>query len=249
VLWYKAWLETRSRFLASLSGITSVIVLFVHHAEYVSRPIGPSGANYLLALRRNAGEIYHFGQLYVIALWILSVILLGMGGLIRERAVGTSSFTLALPVSRRRLACVRIAVGMLEGICLAVVPWAAILVTTRLGGLPLSFSQAAFYLALLVSGGLTYFALSVLISSAIEGEYTAPAIAYGLTVFSGIACGSVDAIRPYADLWRFMSGANHFREGASSLAGPFPWAGALASLSVAAILLFASVWLIQNREF
>ena len=161
MLWYKAWLETRSRFLASLCGITAVVVLIVHHSQDVMQPVGLSGARYLLAPQRNTGDILNASQHVLMAIWVLAVILLGMGGLIRERAVGASSFTLALPVSRRRLVSVQIAIGVLESIGLAVLPWVAILVTLGLGGLPLSFSQVAFYLALLISGGLTYFALAV----------------------------------------------------------------------------------------
>jgi len=36
-----------------------------------------------------------------------------MGGLVREASVGTASFTLALPVSRKKMAVVRIAMGIL----------------------------------------------------------------------------------------------------------------------------------------
>jgi len=249
VLWYKAWLETRSRFLASLCGITAIIVLLVHHLEDVMRPVGLSGARYFVALRRSTGDIFNSGQHLLIAVWMLAVILLGMGGLIRERAAGTSSLTLALPVSRRRLVWVQITVGVLESIGLGVIPWIAILITLGVGGFPLSFSQAAFYLALLISGGLIYFALAMLTSSLIEGEYTAPAVAFGIAILSAMVCGTVNAIRPYADLWRFMGGDNHFSEGVSLLRGPFPWLGAFAALSVAALLLLASVAVIQKREF
>jgi ABC-2 type transport system permease protein len=249
VLWYKAWLETRSRFLASLCGMTAVVVLIVHHAEATTRPDGLSGAQYLARLRSNTGEIFNASQHIMIAIWILAVTLLGMGGLIRERAAGSSSFTLALPVSRGRLVSVSIAVGALEAVCLAVVPWTAVVITADLSGAPLLLSQAVFYVTLLLSGGLTYFGLSVLLASLIEGEYTAPAVAFGVTIVSGIVCGTVEAIRPYADLWRFMGGDHHFNSGTSVLEGPFPWAGALASLSVATILLLASVAVIRKAEF
>jgi hypothetical protein len=46
-----------------------------------------------------------------------------------------------------------------------------------------------------------------------------------------------------------MGGDNHFSQSARLLRGPFPWAGALAGLSVATILLLASVLVIQSREF
>jgi ABC-2 type transport system permease protein len=217
VLWYKAWLETRSRFLASLCGMTVILTFFVHHAESVISPL-PKTDTY---------QIFFFANQYLVGFWILSVVLLGMGGLIRERAVGTSSFTLALPVS----------------------PWIVILLTSNLNAREFPISQAGFYATLLVSGGLIYFSLSVLISSLIEGEFTAPAVAYGLTVLSVMFFATDDRIRPYADVWRYMSGNNQLNKSTYLLTGPFPWTGFVASVAVAGALLLASVVVIQRREF
>jgi ABC-type transport system involved in multi-copper enzyme maturation permease subunit len=219
--------------------MTVLMVFFVHHGEYVLSP-EPRRDTYLLLF-----YVHH----YLMGMWMLCVVLLGMGGLIRERAVGASSFTLALPVSRERLVGVQIAVGIFQAIGLAALPWSAILLTTGLNGRPFAVWQAAFYFLLLISGGLTYFAMAVLISSLIEGEYTAPAVAYGLVILSGIVFANVGWLRPFADLWRYMGGDNHFNKSTYLLSGPFPWLGALASLSVAALLLVASVGIIQRREF
>lgn len=241
MLWYKAWLETRSRFVACLLGIALIIAFFVHHAESIILPQWrrPDSSN----------NIVFFAHGYLVGIWILCVILLGMGGLIRERAVGTSSFTLALPVSRARLVGVRIAVASLQAVALAVVPWATIILLTHLAGSPVRLSQACFYLSLLISGGFVYLGLAVLISSLIEGEYTAPALAYGLTIFTGLLFGNVTWLRPYVDIWRFMGGDNHLNKHTFLLFGPFPWIGILACLSAAALMLAASVVVIQRREF
>jgi ABC-2 type transport system permease protein len=243
VLWYKAWLETRGRFLACLFGITIVIGFFTYHAESTILPQWrtPESSN----------GIVFFAQGYLMGFWILCAILLGMGGLIRERASGVSSFTLALPVSRTRLAAVRIALGVLQAISLAVVPWILIFFITRVvsNPVPISLAQAGFYLSLLISGGLIYFALAVLISSVIEGEYTAPAVAYGLTIFTVVLFGSVGWLRPYVDIWRFMGGDNHLDKHTFLLVGPFPLFGAVACVFVAAVMLLASTWIIQEREF
>lgn len=67
MLWYKAWLETRSRFLASLFGITIIISFFVHHGERLFPP-GPKTATY---------SVIFFAHQYLVGIWILSVILLG----------------------------------------------------------------------------------------------------------------------------------------------------------------------------
>lgn len=239
MLWYKAWLETRSRFLASLCGITILVSLFLNHIERVLSPAPVQDSYYFLFVLQH----------YLMGLWMLAAVLLAMGGLIRERAVGVSSLTLALPVSRGRLVGVQIALGVFEAVLLALIPWGAMLLTTRLNGRPFPIAQAAFYSLLLVSGGLIYFALAVLISSLIEGEYTAPAVAYGLVIGSGVTLSNWDSLRPYADIWRFMGGDNHFNKSTSLLSGPLPWIGVLASLSVATMLLLASVVVIRNREF
>ena len=239
MLWYKAWLETRSRFLACLVAITIIIAFFVHHAESIILWRHPDSSN----------GIVFFAQGYLVGVWILCVILLGMGGVVRERAAGTSSFTLALPVSRTRLAGVRIALGIFQAICLAAVPWAAIVLIARFAGSPIRLSQAGFYLGLLLCGGLIYFAFAILISSIIEGEYTAPAVAYGLTIFTGLLFGNVEWLRPYVDIWRFMGGDNHLNKNTFVLVGPFPWLGALACLAVAALMLIGSVAIIRRREF
>jgi ABC-2 type transport system permease protein len=239
VLWYKAWLETRSRFLASLCTITIFLVFFLNHVEHVLSLEPEKEAYYFLF------HLHH----YLIGLWMLAVVLLGMGGLIRERAVGASSLTLALPFSRARLVGFQIIFGLFEAVLLALIPWAAILLTTKLNGHPFPIYQAGYYALLLIFGGLVYFALAVLISSLIEGEYTAPAIAYGLMIVSGVLCSNLDSIRPYTDLLRFMGGDNHLDKSTFLLSGPFPWAGALASLSVATVLLLASIAVIQRREF
>lgn len=239
MLWYKTWLETRSRFLACLAGITLIISFFVHHAESII----------LWRHADSSNGIVFFAQGYLVGVWILCVILLGMGGLVRERAVGASSFTLVLPVSRMRLIGVRIALSVFEAMALATVPWAAILLITRLSGSPIHLSQAGFYLSLLISGGLIYFAFAILVSSLIEGEYTAPAVAYGLTIFTGLLFGNVAWLRPYMDIWRFMGGDNHLDKHTFLLTGTFPWCGALACVTIAVVMLLISVKVIQESEF
>jgi ABC-2 type transport system permease protein len=239
VLWYKAWLETRARFLISLASVVVILVFFVHHAESIL-PREPKGNTY---------ELFFFAHFYLAGLWLLSVILLGMGGLLREKTAGVSSFTLALPVSRAHLLWVRIATGALESIALGILPWVAILVVSALAGRPFFISQACFYVLLLIGGGLVYFAIAVLISTLFEGEYTAPAVAYGIVILVGIISGSINKLRPFLDLWRFITADNYYNKSTHLLSAPVPWFGIAACLSVATLLLFASVRVTERREF
>jgi hypothetical protein len=138
---------------------------------------------------------------------------------------------------------------LVEAVALALIPWIAVFLIMKSFGRPVLVSQAVFYLGLLISGGLIYFALAVFVSSTVEGEYTAPAIAYGITILMGLLCGNVAWLRPYTDLWRFMGGDNHLNRSTFLLSGPFPWSGAVASLAVATVFLAASIAVIRRTEF
>jgi len=235
VLWYKAWLETRSRFLTCLATLSIFCAIFVGHAQTLLRPEWTADYNRLLFV----------AQQYIVIIWVLTVVLLGMGGIVREKSTGTSSLTLSLPVSRARLLMSRVGLGILQAIVLGIVPWTTIFLISSNARMPISISQVGFYLLLLIGGGLAYFAMAILISSLVEGEYTAPAVAFGLVLVTAIV---FDAwLRPYS-LWRLISGDNSI-DRQTYLLSHFPWRGTLASISAAALMLLASMRIIQRREF
>lgn len=236
MLWYKYWLETRARFLSSLLTLTLFCGLFVHHALSMIDPAWSIAYNRLL----------YGTQEFLALMWILSVVLVGMGGVVHEKAVGTSSLTLSFPVSRRRLQRIRVGVGMLESVALAVVPWLTILMVSVRAKMPVSIRQVGLYVVLLVGGGLTYYAMAVLVSSLVEGTYTAPAVAIGLAFLSVLF---LDSWFKEFSLWRFITGNFYIDKHTFLLTGHFPWQPTLACLSVAALMLFASIRVIQHRDF
>ncbi len=236
MLWYKTWLETRSRFLTSLAVLTLFSSLFVHHAQGFLHHDSKTDFYRLLFITHE----------YIVVLWILSVILLGMGGIVREHATGTSSLTLSLPVSRAWLLGVRMAVGVLEAIALGVVPWLTIFVVSNAGGMPVLFPQVIIYMFLLIAGGLAYFAMAILVSSLVEGEYTAPAVAFGLVFLATIL---FDAWLRRLNLWRLVTGSFSIDRSTYLLSPHFPWPATFASLGVAALLFLASVRIIRRRDF
>ena len=75
MLWYRFWLETRARFLTSLATVTIFCGVFVYHAEGLLRPQWKSGFNRLLFIN----------QQFLVIMWILACVLLGMGGIVREQ--------------------------------------------------------------------------------------------------------------------------------------------------------------------
>jgi ABC-2 type transport system permease protein len=235
VLWYKAWLETRSRFLTCLATLTIFCAVFVGHAQTLLRPEWTADYNRLLFV----------SQQYIVVVWVLAVVLLGMGGIVREKATGTSSLTLSLPVSRNRLLMSRVGLGLFQAIALGIVPWTTIFLISSFARMPILISQVVFYVVLLIAGGLSYFTMAILISSLVEGEYTAPAVAFGLVLISAIV---FDAwLRPFS-LWRLVSG-DYCIDRQTYLLSHFPWRGTFASISAATLMLLASMRIIQRREF
>jgi ABC-2 type transport system permease protein len=248
VLWYKAWLETRSRFLTCLATLTIFCAVFVHHALQVTHSSNSGLAQGLIRPEWKADfyRLLFVTQQFIVIMWILAAVLLGMGGIVRERAIGTSSLTLSLPVSRAHLLGIRIGTGVLEAMALAVVPWTTIFLVSSFSRMPILITQVGYYVLLLIAGGSAYFAMAVLVSTLVEGEYTAPAVAFGLVLLTAIV---FDAwLRPF-NLWRLVSGDFYIDRHTYLLSWPFPWRGALASMSAAALMLFAAVKLIQKREF
>jgi ABC-2 type transport system permease protein len=236
VLWYKAWLETRSRFLTCLATLTLFCGIFVHHAQGLLRPEWKSDFNRLLFVN----------QQFFVIMWVLSVVLLGMGGIVREKAIGISSVTLALPVSRARLLRVRVGMGALEAIVLGVVPWLAVFVVSSFARKPILITQVASYVLLLVGGGLVYFAMAVLVSSLVSGEYTAPALAFGIVLLAAML---FDAWLRQFNLWRLVTGDFSIDRSTYLLSDHLPWMGILSSLFVAVLMLLASTVVVQRREF
>jgi ABC-2 type transport system permease protein len=238
MLWYKAWLETRSRFLISLMGIVALCSASVLYGDRnVAYEVGSEYYNFVL----------FEGHQLLVLMWTLAVTLIMMGGLLGEKANGSSSFTLALPVSRGRLMVVRICTGLAQAFVLAIVPWVAMFSVSSIFGKTRSVSQAGCYVVLLLGGGLLFFAVAVLASSLISGVYTAPAVSFGAVIATAVALSSA-AMRRYSP-WEFMSGARYRSEQSNLLSLPIPWLQAAIYMLVAGLLLTISVKAIQRREF
>jgi ABC-2 type transport system permease protein len=197
-------------------------------------------------LKSDFNRLLFVNQQFLVIMWVLAVVLLGMGGIVREKAVGTSSLTLALPVTRRRLLGVRVGMGVLEATVLGVVPWVAVFLVSFFARKPILITQVASYVLLLVGGGLVYFALAVLISSLVSGEYTAPALAFGIVLLAAML---FDAWLRQFNVWRLVTGDFSIDRSTYFLSGHLPWLGILSSLSIAALMLLASNFVVQRREF
>jgi ABC-2 type transport system permease protein len=256
MLFYKAWRESRARFLMC-AGIALVFsVSFLVRArtqfpvpEYPQLPYtGFVWANVFsgAVLGGNA-----------IAFSYVSL-LLGLGGLQRERAGGTAVFTLGLPVTRRRLVGARAAVGLLQMVSVAVIP-AVILpaLSPLITGRPYSMVQAMSFASLYVAWGAVWYAVGLCWSTILAAEFAA-VIACVLTPVSytialaGLTSSVVGLMDPAAPgtahFAYFMSGlAKIWPPNSGVFASPLPW-GSFAVLGAAALALLALAALVAARQ-
>jgi ABC-2 type transport system permease protein len=238
MLWHKAWLETRMRFLIALVGLAGFCAIYVlFHKRFMMPQARGSYALYLWFINR-----------LTVNMWELAVILLSMGGLMRERSQGSAVFTLSLPASRLRLVSVRAAVGALQAIALAALPWLVILLLSPMAGERFPAGQAAYYVLLMAGGGMVYFAMGLLLSTIFEGDYSVPVMAFGGLVVYTLVTSSFPALRPY-NLNAMMNGTTLLSKETYFLTAPIPWTGILASLSVALAMYWAAVKITERRDF
>jgi ABC-type transport system involved in multi-copper enzyme maturation permease subunit len=242
MLWHKAWLESQARFLLSaltIAGLCAGFVLFHRDgARIFDRP--PTYVEYIW-------ELVYKG--YLRDLFVLLTLLLGVGGLLRERDFGTATFTLALPVSRLRLVSVRAALGLLQVAALSLLPALAIPALSPLMGQLYPWRQALQFAVLWAVAGSLIFMMGFLASSLFGGEYTAPVVAFlALLVYSVIADLPV-LERHSLDIHDIMSGAGmpYFQSNGSLLIGPLPW-NALAVILLIVLSMVALAGRITRRQ-
>src|SRR5438093_5484107 len=134
MLWFKAWAESRTRFAIGLGLITAATAFIIGWQD---------GRALFSGLHRT--------------LFTLLTFVLGMGGLLRESEVGTSAFTLSLPVSRTRLTIVRTVVGLAELAALAAAPVAVVAAAAIAGRHAMPVGQAATLALRWIAGGSALF--------------------------------------------------------------------------------------------
>jgi hypothetical protein len=251
VLWYKAWLETRWRFLIGL-GVLIVLAVFTVRAQptlvkllgLVPR-VAPDtelgrqiAAGVALA---STFEGYIWSQWFLKQLpqtWSLFAALLGAGGLLSQAHRAEGLFMLALPVSRRELVTVRAATCLGQLLVLAIVPSLMIPAVAPSIGFSYSIADALVHALVLFTAGTVYFSLSFLLSTIFTDVWRP---------FLIVACLAIaeQVVRDFmhTGLFRLMSAEGYFR------GTGLPWAGLLAAAAVSAALLYAAVRNIERRDF
>jgi ABC-2 type transport system permease protein len=245
MLWYKAWLESRARFLLSAVALAVICGSFVFFHRDASGGISDEPLSYPVYIWRIAYKGY------LRELFMILAILLGLGGLARERDQRTAGFTLALPVSRLRLLVTRTLLGLGQVVLLATIPAIVLPLLSPLIGQAYPPSQAWAFAILWATVGSLIFAMAFLGSVLFAGEFTAPVAAIlGLTAYSFLA--DVRPLKHYlTDIHDVMSGIDmpYFADRAGVLTGPLPWATLFTLLLATAALIAVGARITNRQDF
>src|SRR5579872_680972 len=184
---HKIWRESRSRFLfilAALLIVTSTSVFYNAKAESVvieSKDFHEAG------VRTIRGALFLF--------WGFSAMFLGLGGFLRERALGTVDYTLSLPVSRTRWFLYRALNGALQSMAAALIPALAVPAIAALFGGDFPVGDA-FVLGLRMAlGGMLFYAIGLLLSTLFAGDFTSAGIGIALVYAVTISTRVIESIK------------------------------------------------------
>ena len=180
MLLYKAWIETRVRFVAGLIAATIICIFYMEqHAWLVQmwtadmqNPHGYHTKWEQVGIHEYGWYLWHYlYDNYLQQVWALFAILFGFGGLIRERNGGTVLFSLGLPVSRRRWLFTRLAVALLESIALSLFAVLVVVIGSAVIHQTFSVSQMLLHTALMVGAGVFMIAFGNLCYTLFPGNY------------------------------------------------------------------------------
>jgi ABC-2 type transport system permease protein len=253
MLWYKAWLETRWRFLIGLAllvcagaliplGYRQVLALLPLVPEAGGGEVGRVLRERAALLTTYRGYVWSqwFGQNLTQA-WTLFAVLIGTGSLLTQATRG-ALYTLSMPVSRRRVIGIRASLGLAEMFALAVAPTLVVPALSPLIGQSYSVNDALVHAACIFVGGSVFFCLAFLLSTAFSDVWRPPLI----TLFIAGALGLAEQLFHDAvpsSLFHVMDAESYFR------GGGVPWAGLVVRAALAGGLLYAAVVNISRQDF
>lgn len=253
MLLYKAWIETRVRFVAGLIAAAMVCIFYLEQHAWLVRwwaaemqnPHGYHDEWMPLAIHQYGWYLWHFlYDNYLQQVWSLFAILFVFGGLTRERNGGTVFFSLGLPVSRRRWLLSRLVVALIEGITLSMFAVLVVVIGSVVIHQTYSLTQVLLHAALMVAAGVFLIAFGNLCYTLFPGNY----LSLMLTL---VLLGA-----PYLWLQTYMQHMHdlgrtpwvRYLNFAHTMAGPWllswstvPWMSLLASWVLTAALLVVTV--------
>ena len=248
MLWRNAWTETRNYFRL---GFLSLILMV--GAMYMSYPGEPDkefphgalavGVEQVRALAQDARSyiwLHWFGNTLVIWLPLLALAL-ASPGIVREASSTKMMYALSMPVSRRKLAGVRIATGWLELLVAAIVPTILVCAVAPLRGAHYSLIDGLVQSLLAVVGATALYGLFVFLS-AMLGETGKAVLGVSLLFLYAMFTFLIGGVRQYSIL-RVMTGDTYF------LRGEVPWLAGAGCIGAGLALMYAGLRVAERRDF
>jgi len=258
MLWHKAWLETRWRFIIALVILTVTSGGSVYNYLATQRLLPQldiskleTPANEMSGLAgviREAIEIqkdfrgfiwYQAFRQNMTQLGVFFAVLLGCGGLLHESSKGSALFTLSLPVTRKQLLGARTATGLAQLFAIAMVPPLAITILAPSIGQRFSIVDALAHGTCIFFVAALFYSLASFLSTLFTDIWRPLLIAIGIACAVAIASVAV----PQLAIFSVMSGETYFRTGS------LPWAGFLATAVIATALLYSAAETLERRDF
>ena len=251
MLLFKAWRESRARFLLSAATIGA----FCAGVVLINARMQNNDGQILPGSRATTYSEHVYDFIYrgdAKGLFVMLMLFIGLGGLLRERRRGSAPFTLALPVTRSRIILTQIVVGVLEVIGIAALPVLLIPTLSPFVGRSYPVSESLHFAVLWLGGGLMVFALAFLCSVLFAGEYTALIVAF-LGLFAVPLVAQLPVLQPYrVNFLPTMGdfGTMHWNpEHTLFLPSPMPWMRLLVFLGITVTLLRVALELTKRQDF
>jgi hypothetical protein len=243
MVWHKAWLDTRTKFLVVLAVLVVIAVGNVFgwvQVQAILPNVSVSGGSRVVADAVNeALEAERTFRGYIWNNWfagnfknclVLFAALLGSGSTLSPSGRGML-FSLALPVLRSRWFAARAAIGLVELFALALVPSLVIALLAPAVNESYSLADAMVHGLLAFVVGSVFYALAMLASAIFDDLWRAML----LTVVAAIALAVVEYGLPtVSGLFAAMSGRTYYYD------GTLPWLGLIVSVALTLALLYAA---------
>jgi len=239
MLWIKNWMETRWRVLSAIGLFCIVSVLFSLRV-----PEGPGNAPVAPETR------FAFFLTTFALFFMMQAVILGGAGIKTQAPFRTSRglhgsmhFTLSLPVSRLRIMATRVLLGVVE--MFAVISIGCILVwflfIPKFPELHITLSDLGAHLVTTFAVIAVCFFLATLLSTFLDDLWQA----WGTFLLLGLvrAVSSLVPIPKSIDPFLSVSTSSPL------LTHSIPWPAVSMAVGVSGVLLFASMKLVQNRDY
>jgi ABC-type transport system involved in multi-copper enzyme maturation permease subunit len=255
MLWHKAWLETRWRFVIGLvllmMSACGTVLVYPRVLELLdtaprisaSGEIGRQIREGVALARDYRGYVWsQWFRQNLVQMWTFFAVLLASGSVLSQAFGAGTLFTLSLPATRHRLVSVRVLTALAELFVLAFVPSLLIPLLSPAVGQSYGIGDALVHGACLFVAGIAFFSFTFLLSTVFSDIWRPLLIACATAMLLSLV-GQVSPDLGRYSIFRVMNGETYFR------GGGLPWPGLLASIAASAAFLYTAVQNVAQADF